>query len=156
MTTTFVRRWLLCCALGTTTAWAQLPAGALATVNGVALSQATFDKVVQVNLAQGQTDSPQLRQAIKTELIARELLLQESKRRGLDKPEAAQEAWAALQQNFLIDLLVNDHLTQNPITEAHLQAEYERQTALLKGAEQYQLRHIVLPTEKAAKDVLAG
>lgn len=156
MKSSFVARWLLCCAVGTSTAWAQLPAGALATVNGVTLSQATFDKLMQVNLAQGQKDTPQLRQAIKTELIARELLLQESKRRELDKREAAQEAWAALQQNFLIDLLVSDHLAQNPITEADIKAEYQRQTGLLQGAEQYQLRHIVLPTESAAKDVLAA
>lgn len=147
---------LLCSALFSATVRAELPAGAVATVNGAALSQATFDKLVQMNVAQGQKDTPQLRQALKTELIARELLVQESSRRGLDKREPAQEAWAALQQNFLIDLLVSDHLAQNPITEAELKAEYERQAGLLKGAEQYLLRHIVLPSESAAKDVMAA
>lgn len=150
---------LLCGALLGSAAWAQspsLPAGAFASVNGVALSQAAFDKVLQLNLDKGQKDTPQLRQALRTELIARELLVQEAKRRELDKREAAQETWAALQQNFLIDLLVSDHLAQNPLTESELRAEYTRQTGLLQDAQQYQLRHIVLPSESEAKAVLSA
>jgi peptidyl-prolyl cis-trans isomerase C len=146
----------LCAALSLGNAWAQAPAGALATVNGVALSQAAFDKLVQSTVAQGQTDSPQLRQNLKTELIARELLLQEAARRGLDKREGVPQALATLQQNFMIDLLVNDHLAQNPISEADIRAEYARQSGLLKGAEQFQLRHIVTPSEAEGKAVIAA
>lgn len=142
-------------ALGATAAWAQLPTGAVASVNGVTLSQSTLDKLVQTGTAQGQKDTPQLRQNIKADLIARELLLQEANRRGLDKREGVQQALATLQQNFMVDLLINDHLSQNPIADADLKAEYERQTGLLKGAEQYQLRHIVTATEAEAKAVLA-
>lgn len=156
MKRSYVARWLLCSALGTTAAWAQLPAGALATVNGVTLSQTAFDKLVQSTIAQGQKDTPQLRQTLKTELIARELLAQEANRRGLDKREGVQEALATLQQNFMIDVLINDHLTQNPISETDLKAEYERQSGLLKGAEQYQVRHIVTASETEAKAVIAA
>lgn len=148
--------FVLCCALGSHAAWAQLPAGAAASVNGVTLSQAAFDKLVEGNVAQGLKDTPQLRQTLKNELIARELLLQEANRRELDKREANQAAWATLRQNFMIDLLLNDHLSQNPITESDFRAEYERQTGLLKGAEQYQLRHIVLRSESEAKAVMAA
>ncbi len=150
---------LLCAALLAGQAWAQspaLPAGAFATVNGVALSQSALDKVLQLNLERGQKDTPQLRQALRTELIARELMVQEANRRGLGQSPAAQEAWAALQQNFLIDLLVSDHLAQNPLSEADLRAEYARQTGLLQDAQQYQLRHIVLASESEAKAVLSG
>lgn len=160
MKSSFVARGLTCAALLAGAAWAQspspLPAGAFASVNGAPLSQAAFDKALQLNLDKGQKDSPQLRQALKTELIARELLVQEAKRRGLDKSASAQETWAALQQNFLIDLLVSDHLAQNPLTEAELRAEYARQTGLLQDAQQYQLRHIVLASESEAKAVLSA
>lgn len=151
-----LQRWLLCCALSTTPAWAQVPAGAFATVNGVTLSQKTFDNLVQMNIAQGQKDTPQLRQSLKAELIARELLAQESTRRGLDKTAAAQEAWNTVHQNFLMDLLLNDHLAQNPITESDIKAEYERQSGLLRGAEQYLLRNIVVASETEAKAVIAS
>lgn len=156
MNASFFKPLLLCSVLGASALWAQAPAGALATVNGVALSQAAFDKLVQNTIAQGQKDTPQLRQNLKTELIARELLLQEANRRGLDKREGVQQALVTLQQNFMIDLLVNDHLAQNPIAETDLKAEYDRQSGLLKGAEQFQLRHIVTASEAEGKAVIAA
>ena len=156
MKPSFFKPLLLCAALGACAAWAQAPASTLATVNGVSLSQAAFDKLVQTTIAQGQKDTPQLRQNLKTELIARELLLQEANRRGLDKRDGVQQALATLQQNFMIDLLINDHLAQNPIGDADLKTEYARQTGLLKGAEQYQLRHIVTASEAEGKAVIAA
>lgn len=154
MKASFFKPLLLCSAVCASLAWAQAPTGTLATVNGVTLSQAAYDKLVQTTIAQGQKDTPQLRQNLKTELIARELLLQEAQRRGLDKREGVQEALATLQQNFMIDVLINDQLAQNPISEADLKTEYERQSGLLKSAEQYQLRHIVTPTEAEGKAVI--
>ena len=145
---------LLLTALCTSMGWAQLPAGTVASVNGVPLSQSAFDALVQARIAQGQKDSPQLRQTLKNDLIVRELLLQEATGRGLDKREDVQQALVTLQQNFMVDLLINEHLTQNPITDADLKAEYERQTGLLKGAEQYQLRQIVTASEDEAKAVI--
>ena len=53
----------------------------MATVNGVALSQSNFGKVLQANAAQGQKDSPQLHQTLMTELIPHELLSQKSAKR---------------------------------------------------------------------------
>lgn len=143
-------------ALGASACWAALPTGVMANVNGVTLSQSTFDTLLQNNLAQGQKDTPQLRQTLKSDLIARELLIQEAARRGLDKREGVQQALATLQQNFMVDLLLSDHLAQNPISDTDLKAEYERQSKLLKGAEQFQLRQIVTATEAEAKSVLTA
>ena len=71
-----------CCAL----TFAQTkPAGSMASVNGVAIPEALLTQNVNANLAQGQKDSPELRQVIKDELINREVLAQESARLGLDK-----------------------------------------------------------------------
>src|SRR5689334_7624129 len=50
----------------------------LATVNGSVITQSTFEQVLKQALAQGNPDSPQLREAIKNQLIARELFLQEA------------------------------------------------------------------------------
>ena len=56
-----------------------------ATVNGKAIPASRVDVVVRELTKQGQTDSPQLRAAIKDKLIANELLAQEAERRGLTK-----------------------------------------------------------------------
>ena len=60
------------------------PPGAFATVNGVAVPQSLLDSNVKANVAQGQRDSPELRQVIQDELVNREILAQESARLGLD------------------------------------------------------------------------
>ena len=55
-----------------------------------------MDRNVQANVAQGQRDTPELRAAVKQELVARELMAQEAQKRGLDKLPATQEALTAM------------------------------------------------------------
>lgn len=150
------KQLVLLTALSTGSSWALLPTGVLAKVNEVPLSQSAFDTLLQTNITQGQKDTPQLRQILKSDLIARELLLQEASRRGLEKRDDVKQALTTLQQNFIVDLLINDHLAQNPISEADLKAEYERQSGLLKGSTQYQIRQIVTASEADAKAVLGA
>lgn len=131
------------------------PPGAFATVNGVAVPQSLLDNNVKANVAQGQRDSPELRQVIQDELVNREILAQESARLGLDKTTEAQAQWATVRQTFLVELLLNDYAARNPIPEATLKTEYERQMALMKDQQQYRLSLIVTSTEDQAKAVLA-
>ena len=131
------------------------PPGAFATVNGVSVPQSLVDQNVKVNIAQGQKDSPELRQVIQDELVNREVLAQESARLGLDKTSDAQAQWSQVRQTFMVELLLNDYMLRNPIPEVALQAEYDRQMALMKDQQQYQLSLIVTPTEDEAKAVLA-
>ena len=131
----------------------------LAVVNGVPIAARLMDRNVEANMAQGQKDTPELRAALKQELIARELMTQESQKRGLDKLPATQDALLGLRQNLLIDVLLNDEFTKNPVTEAELKAEYERQVKVLKSAgdlQQFQIFSIVVGTEAEAKTVQAA
>ena len=131
------------------------PTGSMASVNGVAIPEALLIQNVNVNLAQGQKDSPELRQVIKEELINREVLSQESARLGLDKTPEAQAQFAQLRQTFLVELLLSDLMKRSPITDAEIKAEFDRQMASLVDAQQYKISLIVLPTEDMAKSVLA-
>ncbi len=131
------------------------PAGAVASVNGVAIPQALLDQNVRVNLAQGQRDTPELRQAIQDELVNREVLAQESARLGLDKSAEAQAQWAQVRQTFMVEILLNDYARRNPITEGALKAEFDRQIAAMKDEQQYRVSLIVTATEEQAKAVLA-
>ena len=63
-------------------AWsAEVP---VATVNNVKIGAELMEMLVVNNVAQGAKDSPELRAALKTELIAREVLAQEAKKQNLD------------------------------------------------------------------------
>ena len=131
----------------------------LAVVNGVSIPMGLLDRTVQANVAQGQKDTPELRAALKQELIARELMTQESQKRGLDKQPATQDALLGLRQNLLIDVLLNDEFTKNPVTDSELKAEYERQVKVLKAAgdlQQFQIYSIVVASETDARAVQAS
>lgn len=131
----------------------------VAVVNGVTIAAGLMERTVQANVAQGQKDTPELRAALKQEFIARELMTQEAQKRGLDKLPATQDALLGVRQNLLIDLVLNDEFTKNPVTEAELKAEYERQVKALKSAgdlQQYQIYSIVLATEPEARAVMAA
>ena len=138
---------------------AQAADAPLAVVNGVPIAAHLMDRNVEANVAQGQKDTPELRAALKQELIARELMTQESQKRGLDKLPATQDALLGLRQNLLIDVLLNDEFSKNPITESDLKAEYERQVKVLKAAgdlQQFQIYSIVVASEADARAVQAS
>ena len=141
---------------GCTLSFAQSkPANSMASVNGVAIPETLLTQNINANIAQGQKDSPELRQVIKDELINREVLAQESTRLGLDKTPDAQAQWAQVRQTFMVELLLNDLMKRNPISDAEVKAEFDRQMASMGDAQQYKIGLIVLPTEDAAKAVLA-
>jgi len=129
----------------------------VAVVNGVSIAARWMERNVEANVAQGQKDTPELRAALKQELVARELMTQEAQKRGLDKLPSTQEALTAMRQNLMIDLVLSDEFSKNPIAETELRAEYERQVKALKAAgdmQQFQISSIVLSSEADARSVL--
>ena len=134
-----------------------IPPNAVAVVNGQAISQDLFDQLLRANVAQGLKDSPQLRKAIKDDLINRVLLIQRAEKLGLDKTPEAQVRLQAMRESLLVESLMADYLKRHPITEDMIQADYDRQVETLKKAgkvEQYQLSVIVVPSEAEANDIL--
>ena len=137
-------------------AWGAEPA--VAVVNGTAISARLMERNIKANVAQGQADSPQLRSALREELIARELMVQEAIKRGLDKKAEADDVVYVMRQNFLIDVLMQEEMREHPITETELKAEYDRQVKELanKDAQQYQLAVIVQESEEQARAAMAA
>ena len=88
-------------------------------------------------------------------MVGRAVLSQQAERLGLDKQESNVTQLELLKQNFLAEALIADHLNKNPIDEAAIRKEYERQVAGLKDAKEYTLSDIVLADEGSAKAVLA-
>lgn len=136
-----------------------LPAGAVASVNGVPISETVFEKVVQNNVARGAKDTPEMRTELKKELIARELFSQQAEKLGLHKTPEAKLQLAELRQTFLVELLLSDHFSKNPIGDAELKSEYDRQVGAIKGMasfQQYQLRQILLANDTDARAAMAA
>jgi peptidyl-prolyl cis-trans isomerase C len=126
----------------------------LATVNGIAIPASLLEQNVRANVAQGQRDTPELRQLLKDELINREILAQEAAKLGLEKTAEAKTQLAQLRQTLMVELVLNDMLKKNPITDVKIKAEYDRRVEALKNEQQYKISLIITPTEDEAKAIL--
>lgn len=127
---------------------------AAAIVNGVSISQARIDLSVKAATAQGQVDSPELRKAVRDDMINREVIAQESVKMGLNKdPDVIQQTELAKQQ-ILIGAFVQDYVKSHPISDEQIKQEYEKLTGNL-GEKEYKARHILVDTEADAKSIIA-
>jgi peptidyl-prolyl cis-trans isomerase C len=123
----------------------------IATVNGAAITRGLFELNLQTAINQGQKDTPQLREAIKNELINRQLIAQEVLKQGLEKEIDLQDQITQLKQNLYLQVFVGDHFKKNPITTEELREEYNKQRQYLgnggDSATQYKLSQIALKSE---------
>jgi peptidyl-prolyl cis-trans isomerase C len=125
----------------------------VAVVNNRPIPKAREEAWVKQLTQQGQADTPQLREMVKQELIRREVFLQEAQRRGLAEKADVKFQLEVQRQNGLIQALFRDEMEKRPITDADLQAEYEKQKKQT-GEKEYLARHILVEKEDEAKDVI--
>ncbi|MGO4476171.1 peptidylprolyl isomerase [Massilia sp. 2TAF26] len=139
------------------TAMVVLPSFAqnVATVNGKPIPAAKVDQVVKQVVAQGKaTDSPQLREAIKRDLIGREVLIQEADKQGIGtRPEVKNQIENA-RQSIIINAMLADYIKKHPVTDAEIKAEYDKFKGQV-GDKEYHARHILVGTEDEAKAIIA-
>lgn len=130
----------------------------VATVNGQGISDAMLTENVKANVAQGQKDTPELRKTLTEELVNRLLLVQNAESTGLTNTTEAKVSIEQLKQNFEAGLAINAYLSKNPVTDAEIKADYDRQITALGGAntQQVQLSMIVMKTKIEADDVIAA
>jgi parvulin-like peptidyl-prolyl isomerase len=126
----------------------------LATVNGVPIRQKAFDQALQHALSQGNADSPQLREAIRQQLVARELFVQEAAKQSLDKdPEVLAIAEEA-KRTAMVQRYLRASIKPAPVTEEMVRAHYDRTRSGL-GPREFKVRLMQLPNEVRAKELLA-
>jgi peptidyl-prolyl cis-trans isomerase C len=139
------------------TAMVALPSFAqnVATVNGKPIPAAKVDQVVKQVVAQGKaTDSPQLREAIKKDLIGREVLIQEADKQGIGARPEVKNAIDNARQSIIINAMLADYIKKNPVKDADIKAEYDKVKAAQSGKKEYHARHILVATEDEAKAII--
>jgi len=123
-------------------------------VNGVTIPQSRFDAMNKELSTQGQPDNAERHQAVKEELVNREILAQAAQKRGLDKtPDVAAQMDMA-RQAVLVRALFEAEVKANPITDDMLKAQYEQFKASM-GTNEYKVRHILVEKEDEAKAIIA-
>ena len=126
-----------------------------AIVNGKAIPSARVDEFVAALTQQGRPDTPELRTAVRDELIAREIFVQEAEKKGLPRSAEVQRQLDSTRQDILIRAVIRDHLKTNPVTDAEIRAEYEKVTkGSGAGDKEYRARHILVESEAEAKAII--
>lgn len=125
-----------------------------AIVNGVSIPQDRVDIRLKAATQQGQPDTPDIRKAIRDDLINLEVISQAATKNGLDKqPEIAQQLELA-RQSVLAGAFVQDYAKNHPIGDDALKQEYESLKTRV-GNKEYKLSHILVESEDEAKKVEA-
>ncbi|MCG2584688.1 peptidyl-prolyl cis-trans isomerase [Massilia sp. TS11] len=140
-------------AIAAAPAFAQAQAAAV-TVNGKAIPQAKLDAAVKQVVASGRApDNAQTRDAVKQELIAREVLLQEADKQGFGTKEDVKAAIDNARQSIIINAMLQAYVQKNPVKDEEIKAEYDKYKAAM-GDKEYSARHILVKTEAEATDII--
>ncbi len=114
-----------------------------------------FDFLLKERMAQGQPDTPELRNAIREELNTRELLVREAKKKGLEKSTDVKNQMDLAAQTVLVRAYVAEWIKANPIPDAAMRKEYDAIKAQM-GDKEYKVRHILVEKEDEAKEIIAA
>jgi len=125
-----------------------------AIVNGTAIPSARVNEFIAAMAQQGRQDTPELRNAIREELIARELFTQEAVKMGLTRNPEIARALDTARQDILIRAMIRDYLRTRPVTDDEVKAEYDKLAKGSGGGKEYRARHILVESEAEAKSII--
>lgn len=127
---------------------------AVAAVNGTYISKADL-KALEDDIAlrsHGQQTFP--KQQLIDELVQRELLVQSATSKQLQNTPEVLAQMEMARRSLLSQAALKAQLDANPITDADLKAEYDKQIGTQDKTE-YKARHILVKTEDEAKKIIA-
>lgn len=128
-------------------------AGPVATVNGTAIPQARLEYLMRQQVQRGAPDNEQTRTVVREDLINREVVSQAAQRAGIAKKREVQTQLEMTRQEVLVGSYLSDYLREHPVTDADVQAEYDR-VREQTGKSEYKARHILVETEDEAKRII--
>ncbi len=127
----------------------------IAIVNGKAVPKTRADALTQQVARSGRPITPEVEAQIKEEVIAREVFMQEAQKRGLDASDEYKTQIELARQTILIRELFADVQKTAAVTDADVQAEYDKFVAA-NGGKEYRARHILVETQAQADAILAS
>ncbi|AMM26410.1 peptidylprolyl isomerase [Variovorax sp. PAMC 28711] len=125
-----------------------------AIVNGKAIPKARMDMLAQQLAAAGRPVTPEMQGQLREEVVAREVFMQEAQKQGLDATDDYKAQLELARQAIMIRQLFDNYRKKNPVTDAEVQAEYDKFVAA-NGGKEYKARHILVEKEEDAKKIIA-
>jgi peptidyl-prolyl cis-trans isomerase C len=130
----------------------------LAEVNSGSITTGDFDRELK-NLPEylkAMADTPQGRKEMLDTMVIRELILQQASKDGLDKGAEIEDKLQDLKKRLIVEsFLKNKVEVESKVSDEDMKKFYEQNKDKFKTGEQIKASHILVKTEKEAKDVLA-
>ena len=125
-----------------------------AIVNGKPVPKARMDVLAQQLAAAGRPVTPEMQGQLREEVVAREIFMQEAQKQGLDGTDDYKNQLELARQAILIRQLFENYRKANAVSDADVQAEYDKFVAA-NGGKEYKARHILVEKEEQAQKILA-
>ncbi len=125
----------------------------VATINGSPLYQSMVDNFMKQAAMQNAPDTPEVRKQVLEELIGREVARQDAVKQGFDKRADVKQQVELAQMAIIVNAYLQDFSKTHPASDDLLKSEYDKIKTQM-GDKQYHVRHILVKTEKEAKDLL--
>ena len=125
-----------------------------ATVNGTPILKKQLDQIMQQQAGQGMPDNPETRKMVIDNLAMQIIVAQEAEKKGLEKVPEVKEQLEMAHLSIMANSYVKDYMKTATVTDEALKAEYDKFKAT-QGGNEYKARHILVPTEAEAKDIIA-
>ncbi|MBT2300122.1 peptidylprolyl isomerase [Variovorax paradoxus] len=125
-----------------------------AIVNGKPVPKARMDVLAQQLAAAGRPVTPEMQGQLREEVVAREIFMQEAQKQGLDATDDYKNQLELARQAILIRQLFENYRKANAVSDADVQAEYDKFVAA-NGGKEYKARHILVEKEEQAQKILA-
>lgn len=127
----------------------------VAIVNGKPVPTERVEALVKQIEASGRQVDDAARAQIKEEVVLREIFMQEAQKVGVANSPEFKNQMELARQTIMIRALFADFQKKNPVTDAEVQAEYDKFVAANAGKE-YKARHILVEKEDEAKAIIAS
>ena len=124
----------------------------VATVNNSLITQEVLDVYAAQRKAQPGNEQANTEEAILNELIALELMRQESIKMGLDSQPVVIATLNQTTRTTLAGIAIKDFMSKNPVTDEAAKVAYDEQMGA--AGKEYNARHILVTDEDTAKEVI--
>ncbi len=130
----------------------------LAEVNSGSITTVDFDRELK-NLPEylkAMADTPQGRKEMLDTMVIRELILQQASKDGLDKGAEIEEKLQDLKKRLIVESFLKKKVeVESKVSDEDMKKFYEQNKDKFKSGEQIKASHILVKTEKEAKDIAA-
>ena len=130
----------------------------MAEINGATITTGEFNREVK-NLPEylrAMADSAQGRKEMLDTMVIRELILQQATKDGIDKSAEVADKLEDLKKRLIVETYLKKKVeAEAQVSDADLKKFYEQNKDKFKSGDQIKASHILVKTEKEAKDVLA-